>query len=223
MSTILHELVSAARELVASGLVTGAGGNVSARAGDVLYVSPSGYSLADAGPDDYARVSVASGEVAPGSRRPSSEVLMHLYLYRARPDVAAVLHAHPRKTIALTAAGHDLRPIFPDYHVYLGAEVPHLDYVTVTTEALARAVEQALRPAHRRGVVLRNHGALTVGASVKEALFRAQAIEEQADIQWCALQVGTPRYLTAEECAELDALASEAYRRELLARMRSDA
>ena len=221
MSEILNELIEAARELVAAGLVTGAGGNVSARDGDTLWVSPSGFSLEDARAEHYPAVSIASGEVTGGDYRPSSEVLMHLFVYRARPDVHAIVHTHPKMTVALCSAGHDLRPMFADYYVYLGKNVPHLDYVTVTTPELAREVEAAFQQPDCRGMVLRNHGAITVGASVKEALFRTAAIEEQATIQWHALQVGTPTFLSEEECARLDELGSEDYRRRLLAEMRS--
>lgn len=221
MSEILNELVEAARELVSSGLVTGAGGNVSARDGETLWVSPSGYSLADARAEHYVPVSLETGEVTGGELRPSSEVLMHLWVYRVRPELRAIVHTHPKLTVALCSAGHDLRPMFADYYVYLGRNVPHLDYVTVTTPELARAVEAAFRAPDCRGMVLRNHGAITVGTSVKEALFRTAAIEEQATIQWHALQVGTPTFLSDEECARLDELGSEEYRRRLLAEMRS--
>ena len=221
MSPILDELTEAARELERSGLVTGAGGNVSAREGDTMWISPSGFSFADARAEHYPAVSIETGAVTRGEHRPSSEALMHLLVYRARPEVRAVIHTHPRMTIALTAAGHDLRPMFADYYVYLRGDVPHVPYVTVTTEELARVVERELRPPDRFGMVLRNHGAITVGETVKEALFRTAAIEEQAFIQWHALQVGEQTFLTPEECAKLDELDSEAYRRELLAQMRS--
>lgn len=220
MSELLDELVAAARELVAAGLVTGAGGNVSVREDELMWISPSGFSLQDAGPEHYAGVAIESGDVARGRHRPSSEVLMHLGVYRARPDVTAVLHAHPRMTIALSSSGHDLRPIYPDYYVYLGPNVPHAPYVTVTSPELASFVEETFAAPDCHGMVLRNHGTITVGASVKEALFRSLAMEEQAFIQWHALQVGTPTYLTAAELAELDALGSEEYRRRLLAEMK---
>ena len=220
MSQVLTDLIATARELIATGLVTGAGGNVSAREGDRMWISPSGFSFADATAEHYPCVDVESGELVHSPYRPSSEVLMHLAIYRVRPEVAAVVHTHPRITIALTAAGHDLRAIYPDYHVYLGRNVPHLDYVAVTTPELAVAVEGPFRAADCYGMVLRNHGAITVGGSLKEALFRTLAIEEQAFIQWHALQVGEPRYLTEKECAELDAMGSEEYRRRLLARMK---
>ncbi len=220
MSKVLEEIVRTARALVANGLVRGAGGNVSAREGDCMWISPSGYSFLDAGPEDYPGVSIGSGQIVHGDKRPSSEVLMHLAVYRRRPEVAAVIHTHPPITLALTAAGHDLRPMYADYYVYLGARVPHLPYITVTTPELAAAVEEAVGDTRCVGIVLRSHGAITVGTSIKEAYFRTLAIEEQAVIQHAALQVGQPRYLTPEELSRLDILGSEAYRRELLARTR---
>ena len=123
-------------------------------------------------------------------------------------------------TIALTSAGHDLKAMYADYHVYLGWDVPHIDYVTVTTPQLADAVDEPFRADDCYGMVLRNHGAITVGSSIKEAMFRTAAIEEQAFIQWHALQVGTPSYLSDEEKRKLDELGSEDYRRMLLAKMK---
>lgn len=220
MSEILNELVETAASLVKDGLVRGAGGNVSARDGDIMWISPSGFSFVDATPADYPGVSIDKGEIVEGERRPSSEVLMHLAIYRCRPEVTAIIHTHPPITVALTAAGHDLKPMFADYYVYLGSNVPHIDYVTVTTPELAAEVGKAVAAKDCYGIVLRNHGAITVGTSVKEAYFRTLAIEEQAVIQQAALQVGAPVFLSAEECAKLDRLGSEEYRRQLLARMK---
>lgn len=219
-SEILRALAGTARMLVKDGLVRGAGGNVSAREGDIMWISPSGFSFLDAEPADYPGVSIATGEIVRGKRRPSSEVLMHLAVYRCRPGVNSVIHTHPPVTIALTAAGHDLKAMFADFYVYLGKNVPHLPYITVTTPELAAAVEKAAQAPDCCGIVLRNHGAITLGASIKEAYFRTLAVEEQAAIQHAALQVGTPVFLSAEECARLDELSSESYRRELLARMK---
>jgi ribulose-5-phosphate 4-epimerase/fuculose-1-phosphate aldolase len=70
------------------------------------------------------------------------------------------------------------------------------------------------------GVVLRNHGAISVGESIREAVFRTLAMDEQSVIQWQALQVGEPTFLSEEECKKLDILGSEDYRRELLAKMK---
>jgi len=219
VSTILSDLVKTANELSCSGLVAGAGGNVSARDGDIMWISPSGFSFTDATTRDYPGVSIQTGQIISGDRRPSSEVLMHLAIYRVRSTVNAIIHTHPKTTIALTAAGHDLKPMYADYYVYLGHNVPHLPYVTVTTPELAAEVEVPFQANDCFGVILRNHGAITVGASIREAYFRTLAIEEQATIQWQALQVGTPTFLTEKECAKLDQLGSEEYRRKLLAKM----
>ena len=223
MSAILEELVKTAAELSNSGLVTGAGGNVSARDGARMWISPSGFSLAAASGADYPSVAIASGDIVSGNNRPSSEVLMHLGVYRARPEIGAIIHTHPPTAIALTAAGHDLRPMFADYYVYLGANVPHLDYITVTTPELAEAVTQAFSAQDVVGMILRNHGSITAGASIVEAFYRNLSIEEQATIQWRALQVGQPAFLSEAECARLDGLGSEEYRRQLLAAMKPDA
>ena len=220
MSDVLDSLVATARRLPQEGLVRGAGGNVSAREGDTMWISPSGMSFEDAGPGDYPGVSISTGEITSGTRRPSSEVLMHLAIYRRRPEVRATIHTHPPMTQALTAAGHDLRPMFADYYVYLGKNVPHLPYVTVTTPELAARVEDVVKSADCYGIVLRNHGLITVGTSIKEAFYRTLAVEEQAAIQHAALQVGVPAFLSDDELAKLDQLSSEAYRRELLQRMR---
>jgi len=221
MTEALEELVQSAKGLVASGLVTGAGGNVSVRDGDRMWVSPSGFSFEDASAAHYPCISVESGEVIEGKYRPSSEVLMHLFVYRVRPELTAIIHAHPKMTIALCSAGHDLKPLYADYYVYLGRNVPHVPYVTVTTPELARIVEREFTAPDCQGMVLRNHGTITVGASVKEAVFRTYAMEEQAFIQWHALQVGEPTFLSDEELTKLDSLGSEEYRRQLLAEMRA--
>jgi L-fuculose-phosphate aldolase len=220
MSEVLRMLTHSARRLPQDGLVRGAGGNVSAREDDLMWISPSGLSFEDAGEEDYPGVAIATGEIVRGNRRPSSEVLMHLAIYRRRAEVGAVIHTHPPMTQALTAAGHDLRPMFADYYVYLGRNVPHLPYITVTTPELAARVEDVAKAPDCHGIVLRNHGLITLGTSIKEAYFRTLAVEEQATIQHAALQVGTPTYLTDEELTKLDQLGSEAYRREILARMR---
>jgi L-fuculose-phosphate aldolase len=220
MSQLLTELVQTGRDLVACNLVAGAGGNISVRDGDGMWISPSGFSFEDAREEDYPCVSVETGDIIQGDKRPSSEVLMHLYTYRVRPEINAIVHTHPKMTIALTSAGHDLKPMYADYYVYLGANVPHVDYVTVTTPELADVVEAEMTDPTTRGMILRNHGAITLGTSLKEAVFRTHAVEEQAFIQWHALQVGTPTYLSQEELSKLDQLGSEDYRRKLLAGMK---
>ena len=219
---ISEQLVAAATELYSSQFVTGAGGNLSARTGKTTWISPSGFSFCDALAKDYSQVDILSSEVLSVGPRPSSELGMHLAIYREREDVEAIIHTHPPTTIALTSSGIDLKPMFADYYVYLGKNVPHLDYITVTTDELAIAVGKHFADFDCFGIVLRNHGVITVGKTVKEALYRTYSVEEQANIQWRALLVGSPRYLTGSECQRLDELDSEKYRRQQLSIAKSN-
>ena len=213
------ELAEYGARILTERLATGAGGNVSARQDDIMLISPSGYSLQDARPEQYVAVDVPTGEIAfQNGLRPSSEVLMHLACYRRRPDIRAIIHTHPQFTIALTSADCDLKPMFADAVIYLGKRIRHIDYVTVTTPELAEAVESALDGA--TCLILRNHGAITFGENLKQAFWRACTVEESARIQLFASLVGKPRFLTEDEADRLESLGSEQYRRKLIACMR---
>ena len=213
------EIAAYGKRILHDKLATGAGGNISARHDDVMLISPSGLSLEDVSPEQYVAVSISAGVVT-GSNglRPSSEILMHLGCYRRRPDIRAVVHTHPQFTIALSSSGHELRPMFADAIIYLGRNWPHLDYITVTTPELANAVESKISDADC--LVLRNHGAITIGENLQQAFWRATTLEESARIQLFAALVGKPRFLDAAEADRLESLGSEKYRRELLARMK---
>ncbi len=218
MHDLREELAPCARRSLGEKLATGAGGNISARYENRMLISPSGYSLEDVTPEQYAEVEIDSGEVAPGALRPSSEVLMHLACYRKRSDIRALIHTHAPFTIALTSSGHDLKPMFADSIIYLGRRVPHLDYITVTTPELATAVDKVFPDCDC--LILRKHGAITVGENLKQAFWRACSVEESARIQLLATLIGTPRFLDEKEAERLESLASEKYRRQLLAHMK---
>ncbi len=215
---VKEEIVYYAQRLIKDGLVTGPGGNISARYENIMFISPSGFSFDDAKPEDYVGVDIDSGQIVEGTNRPSSEVLMHLGCYRKRADIQAIVHIHPPLATGIISAGMNLKPMYPDFYIYLGSNIPHIDYVTVTTPRLAKAVEKVIGSANV--VLMRNHGALTVGSNLPQAYYRAQIIEEGAKVLLAALTVGKPRYLTEDEMRELDNLSSEKYRRELLESMK---
>ena len=212
------ELAVYAKRVQEQRLATGAGGNISARVGNTMLISPSGFALEEVIPEQYVEVDMGTGEIGSGSLRPSSEVLMHLGCYRRRADIRAIVHTHPQYTIALTSSGLDLKPMFADFIIYLGSEVPHLDYITVTTPELAAAVEEKIE--NSNCLILRNYGAITVGENLKEAFWRACTVEEGARIQFFATMVGKPRFLNEDEAARLLSLSSEKYRQTLLAQMK---
>jgi L-fuculose-phosphate aldolase len=218
MSSVIEELLKCGRYISAKGLVVGPGGNLSARDETLMWVTPSGMAFDDLTREDLVGVDLTTGQVIRGHQRPTSEVLMHLFIMRRRPDVNAIVHTHPPHAIALVNAGHTVRAMFPDFVVYLGAEVPNLEYITPTTRQLAEKTVEVL--GDRPGVTMTNHGALTVGSNFKEAMLRTEVMEEGAKIQLSAIRVGTPRYISASEAEEILGLGSEQYRQQLLKEMR---
>jgi L-fuculose-phosphate aldolase len=218
MAGIKEELLHCGLEVVNKKLVVGPGGNLSARDGELMWVTPSGLAFEDLTEEDLVGVDLASGEVAQGSRRPTSEVLMHLYILRQRPDVNAIVHTHPPLTIALVSCGTAVSAMFPDFVVYLGASVPNLEYQPPTTKALADRTVELL--GDHPGVTMTNHGALTVGRNFREALLRTEVLEEGARIQIAALSIGKPRFISQTECDEILGMGSEQYRQQLMDQMK---
>ncbi|ETI67302.1 class II aldolase/adducin family protein [Neobacillus vireti] len=212
MSKVINDLRLYADKIVRSGLVVGAGGNLSMRDGKIMYISPSGYDLQEIEDHQWVRVDIESGEVL-DPIKPSSEVLMHLECFRKRPDIEAVLHAHPSYSVGVSSAGQTIPHLFPDFPAMI-RNVTYLEYLIPTTEVLANAVAEVIQDTDV--VVMRNHGVLTVGKTMKEAYFFMQIIEEAAKVYSIASTVGVPRILTEEECEDLRNLSSEKFRSELL-------
>jgi len=211
--TVRDELSKYARKIVAKGLVVGPGGNISARSGDTMYISPSGFDLAEIDLKQWCAVDIPSGQVEDGALRPSSEVLMHLDIYRTRLDIQAVVHTHPAYCIALGLISKDLPMMFPDQAALLG-EIRFVDYVLPTTQQLADSVAAEIQ--HADTLLLGNHGLVTAGKNLREAYYRTEVAEESAKVYLLASAAGKPKLLTKQEIAEIRGLDSEAYRIALL-------
>ncbi|BBU38358.1 MAG: class II aldolase/adducin family protein [Bacillaceae bacterium] len=212
MSAVIGELKKYAHKIVDAGLVVGAGGNLSMRDGEYMYISPSGFDLKEIEDDQWVKVKIDTGEVF-GDLKPSSELLMHLECFRRNPEINAVLHAHPSYSVGVSSAGKDIPMLFPDFPAMV-KKVSYLDYIIPTTNLLADAVGEVIHDSDV--IVMRNHGVLTVGKTMKEAFFYMQLTEESAKVFTIASTVGTPRILTEQECEDLRNLSSEKYRASLL-------
>lgn len=213
---IREELTLYARKIVAKGLVVGPGGNISAKAGDLMLLSPSGFALEDIEPHEWIRVEIGSGKILDTEVRPSSEVLMHLYAYRENPAIEAIVHTHPAYCIALTLVAQELPMLFPDQAALVG-DVGFVPYVLPTTDLLADAV--AAKVGQFNSILLENHGLVTTGKNLREAYYRTEVVEESAKIYLAAKAVGTPKALTDAEYKEIQSLESEAYRVQLLQKL----
>lgn len=211
-----QELCKYARKTVEQGLVVGPGGNISARAGDKMYLSPSGFAIEEIAPEQWVEVDIPSGVITDNGLRPSSEVLMHLYCYRNNPSIGAVVHTHPSACIAFTLVEQELPIMFPDQAALVG-KTAYVPYVLPTTALLADAVAAKVNEAS--SILLGNHGLVTTGRNLREAYYRTQVVDESCKIYMSARAVGNLKVLTDEEFKEIASLETEDYRIKLLQQM----
>ena len=181
-------LCAAGRRLFAADLIGAGEGNLSARLDEGTFlVTPSGVSKADLDPDDLLVVD-AAGAVLSGRLRPSTELRMHLAAYAARPEIAAAVHAHPVTAVALTVAGVPWPgDVVPEAAVTLGP-VAITRFAVPGTADVPAALAEAL-PGHDV-LLLSRHGALTLGATVTEAVDRMETLERVARIALAARAFG---------------------------------
>ncbi len=210
---IKSELIKYGKKMVRSKLVGGAGGNISARLDDVVYLSPAGYALDEMMEDDVVGVSIDSGEVVEGRLKPTSEVLIHLQCYRNKKEIRAVVHTHSPWASGVISARTPLKPMFPEFVADLG-EIGYLDYILPTTKRLADAVTRQIK--NKNAVLMANHGVLTVGRNLKQAYYRSVIIEEAAKSLVAASVVGKPRFLTLNQIEEIKKLETIQYRRQVM-------
>jgi len=200
------EIVGLGQLMHARGLLCGFEGNLSARLDDErLLITPSGLHKGLMREEQLLVVDLA-GRVVVASEatrglRPTSELPMHLEAYRRRPDVRAVVHAHPPITVALSIAGVPMdTPLLPEVIVLLGA-IPTAPYAMSSSEEGARAIRDLI--AHHDAIILQRHGTLTVGSSLTQAFMRLETVEQNARIHFMLAQLGAGGPLEAGEVSRL--------------------
>lgn len=199
-----EQLVRVCRQLYAKDLIVATDGNVSARLGPDRYLTtPSGVCKGFLEPEMLVVVD-AEGNWLEGKLKPSSEFGMHLAIYRVRPDIAAIVHAHPPTATAFSVAGVSLEPpILTEVVITLGA-IPTTPYATPGTPQVGEAVREAAT--HYDAFILDHHGAVTVGRNLDEAFHRMETVEQTAKVHLMAHQLGGIRPLGSAEVQELDAI-----------------
>lgn len=193
-------IVDAGRRLAERGLIAGPDGNLSVRlAPDRLLATPSGATKGRLRARDLVELALDGRAIGPG--RASSEIRMHLRVLAARPDVGAVVHAHPPTATGFAVAGEDfLTPVLPELILQTGG-VPLLPFAPPGGDGLAAAVAGGL--AAHEAVLLANHGATTVGATLEQALQRMESLEHAARILLVARLLGRVTELTPEQVRAL--------------------
>ena len=190
-------LVDAVRMLARAGFIDHSG-HGSVRRDDASFYINSGASVRSSLTEDDIVAVDGDGQLVEGAARPPLEFHIHAAVYRARPDVRAVLHTHPQWSTYLSMTGVACRPVFGQ-GALLG-DVPVLDSpLSVNTRAAGDAVAAVLGDGP--AVLLKSHGAVVVGGDLVEAFALAVYLEENAHRQYMALQIGEPYVFTAEERA----------------------
>lgn len=203
-----QEMVRIGHLMWERGYVVATDGNLSARLGpDRLLVTASGLSKGFLSTDDLVVLRLDGQPVSSyrgRGRRPSSEILMHLEVYRQRPDVSAVIHAHPPLATAFSIAGVSLaRCIIPEVIVRLGS-IPITEYATPGTAEVSESIRQTIQDYD--ALILAHHGSLTVGATLWQAYLLLERVEHTAQIVLTAHQLGQVRTLSP---AAVSALAEK--------------
>ncbi|MFE0047663.1 class II aldolase/adducin family protein [Streptomyces albireticuli] len=197
--SVWAEVLATARRTVADGLVVGTSGNVSARVGDLVLVTPSGIPYDRLGPEDAVAVDMAGRQVL-GGFPPTSELPMHLAVYRST-GASAVVHTHAVHATAVSTLVDELPPVHYLTGL-LGGPVRVADYALYGTDELAANMLRALDG--RSGCLLRNHGTVTYGTDLDQAYDRAAQLEWMCRLWLTASGVPgrVPSLLTPGELSE---------------------
>jgi L-fuculose-phosphate aldolase len=203
-SQLRADIVEVGRRMYARGYTASNDGNISVRLdGGRLLMTPKSVCKGFMTPEMMC-ITDLEGRKLQGDRDPSSEALMHLEVYRRRPDVNAVVHAHPPIATGFAVAGIPLdRPVLAEVLTTLGS-VPIAEYATPSTRELPEAVRKYIT-AHD-GMLLANHGALTVGGDLFSAYYKMETIEHFARISLVARLLGRENLIAREEVTRLQGL-----------------
>lgn len=200
--TLKQAIVRVARRLDEKGILTSTDGNLSALLDDGgTLITPSGSCKGQLEPEKIVRL---YRDGSPRAGRPSSEIALHRMIYAERPDVRAIVHAHPPYATAYAVAGMALdQPILSEAILTLG-RVPVASYAMPTAEELAVSVQPLV--AHHDAVLLRFHGAICFGRSIEEAGFLMETLEHVARIDFIRRALGSNEVIPASEVARLEEL-----------------
>lgn len=188
-------------------------GNISVKISENSFLcTPTGVSKGFMTPDMICKIN-SQGEVIEDNilnTKPSSEIKMHLRVYEERPDVTAVVHAHPLYATAFAICGIPLnKQIMPESTIFLG-EVPIAEYGTPSTEELPNSIVPYLQ--HHDAILLANHGALTCGIDLMSAYFKMESMEFYAKLLYLTSVIGEPKELTKEQVTTLVQLREEKFK-----------
>lgn len=203
------DIVNICRRVYAKEFVAATDGNISARTNDGrLLITRSGLCKGDAVEEDILTID-SEGNLLEGNGRVTTEVKIHLLLYKSRPDVNAVIHGHPIYSTAFASSGISLdRPVFPEVILSIG-RIPLCAYGTPSTDELPLSMKPHI--SYANVFLLENHGAVSTGKSLMEAFYRMDKLEHYAKTITVARTIGREKILTDDKLRKLYDLSDKVY------------
>jgi L-fuculose-phosphate aldolase len=197
-----REIVEYGKLLYQKGLTVGTAGNISLRGeGETMLITPTGTCKGMLDEGRLVLIDLKDGKVLSGGK-PSIETPFHMALYRARPEIGAVIHTHPVYCTALAVKGIRIQPgLTPEGLLVLGSEVPMVPYATPGTDDLAKVLSEA--PSTATAFLLEKHGAIAVGRDMPEAFHRMETLEFMAQLQFNLWVLGGAEPLPEDEVCRI--------------------
>jgi L-fuculose-phosphate aldolase len=188
----MQELELISKRAYHRGLTSGSGGNISARVEgtDQVVIKNSGVSFADTTEENIVLVDLY-GKVLEGSLKPSKEVKFHCGIYRVRPEIRAVVHTHSPAATAFSVVGKEVPMVTVSAAKGVG-RAPLVGYAPPGSDELAQLVMERFQDQTLKAALLQNHGVITVGQDLYEALYLAEVVEDTAKVAIYAAGLGTP-------------------------------
>jgi len=196
-----EQMCEIGRKIWLKGFCAGNEGNHSYRLGENrILCTPTGISKGNLKPDDMCVVDLTGKQIS-GKRKRTSEILLHLSIYKARPDVRAVIHSHPPHATAFAVAGLDLPTcIHPEAEVFLGP-VKTAKYVTPGDNRLPDSIKPFIKESNT--ILLGNHGVVCYGPDLEDAYYKLEIVDAYARILLLTKQLGSVRPLSGDEMKDL--------------------
>jgi L-fuculose-phosphate aldolase len=192
-------VIASCRKMNALGINQGTSGNISVRDGNGLLITPTSYPYDAMAPEDI--VYLDAGGAATGRLDPSSEWRFHLAIMRAKPDVHAIVHAHPNYCTTIAIMGLDIPAIHYMVAIAGGSTIRCAPYATFGTDELSDNAVAALKD--RKACLLAHHGLIATGTSLDNAMWMAVEVETLARQFHGVLQLGKPALLSDKEIANV--------------------
>ena len=198
-------MIEVGHRLYTNQLIAGSEGNFSIRLDqDRILTTPSAICKGCLKPEDIVEINSLGETIGKNIRKPSSETPMHIAIYQSRKDVKAIVHAHPITATGFALAGKALEQFLLPEIVLIFGTIPLIAYGTPSTCELSEQVADKIK--NNDGLLLANHGAVTVGKDIDEAYYRMEILEHYAKTVLVATQLGIPQELSADNVEKLKML-----------------